>query len=145
RLSLTAMAAKKVTAAQLRKLDRQLVELLNERAAAAIANGELAEARGESAADQTASGVADPAVLKYATENNDGPLTATAIQAIFRELLSGIRSANQPLRVAYLGPAYTYSHLAAIARFGQSAELVPVATIASVFDEVEQGHAQFGV
>lgn len=139
------MAAKKVTAAQLRKLDRQLVELLNERAAAAIANGELAEARGESAADQTASGVADPAVLKYATENNDGPLTATAIQAIFRELLSGIRSANQPLRVAYLGPAYTYSHLAAIARFGQSAELVPVATIASVFDEVEQGHAQFGV
>ncbi|WP_428304665.1 prephenate dehydratase [Lacipirellula sp.] len=139
------MAAKKVTAAQLRKLDRQLVDLLNERAAAAIANGELAEARGESAADQTASGVADPAVLKYATENNDGPLTATAIQAIFRELLSGIRSANQPIRAAYLGPAYTYSHLAAIARFGQSAELVPVATIASVFDEVEQGHAQFGV
>ena len=139
------MAAKKVTAAQLRKLDRQLVDLLNERAAAAIANGELADARGESSADQTASGVADPAVLKYATENNDGPLTAIAIQAIFRELLSGIRSANQPLRVAYLGPAYTYSHLAAIARFGQSAELVPVATIASVFDEVEQGHAQFGV
>jgi chorismate mutase len=40
------MAQKKVTAAQLRKLDRQLVELLNERAAAEIANGELAEARG---------------------------------------------------------------------------------------------------
>lgn len=139
------MPPKKVTAAQLRKLDRQLVELLNERAAAAIANGELAEARGESAADQSASAVADPAVLKYAVDNNDGPLSAAAIEAVFRELLSGIRSANQPTRVAYLGPAYTYSHLAAIARFGQSAELVPVATIASVFDEVEQGHAQFGV
>lgn len=139
------MVQKKVTAAQLRKLDRQLVELLNERAAAAIANGELAEARGESAAEQSASAVADPAVLKYAVDNNDGPLSAAAIQAVFRELLSGIRSANQPIRVAYLGPAYTYSHLAAIARFGQSAELLPVATIASVFDEVEQGHAQYGV
>ena len=139
------MAKKKVTAAQLRKLDRQLVELLNERAAAAIANGELADARGETAADQAASAVADPAVLQYAIDSNDGPLSAGAIQAVFRELLSGIRSANQPIRVAYLGPEYTYSHLAAIARFGQSAELIPVATIASVFDEVEQGHAQFGV
>lgn len=141
----TPMAQKKVTAAQLRKLDRQLVELLNERAAAAIANGELADARGVAAVDQSASAVADPAILQYAVDNNDGPLSATAIQAVFRELLSGIRSANQPIRVAYLGPAYTYSHLAAIARFGQSAELVPVATIAGVFDEVEQGHAEFGV
>ncbi|MBA4105605.1 MAG: prephenate dehydratase [Pirellula sp.] len=139
------MAKKKVTAAQLRKLDRQLVELLNERAAAAIANGELADARGETAADQAASAIADPAVLQYAIDSNDGPLSAGVIQAVFRELLSGIRSANQPIRVAYLGPEYTYSHLAAIARFGQSAELIPVATIASVFDEVEQGHAQFGV
>ena len=139
------MPPKKVTAAQLRKLDRRLVELLNERATAAIANGELAEARGESAAEQSIAAIADPAVLQYAVDQNDGPLPVTAIQAIFRELLSGIRSANRPIRVAYLGPAYTYSHLAAIARFGQSAELVPVATIASVFDEVEQGHAQFGV
>lgn len=139
------MAQKKVTAAQLRKLDRQLVELLNERAAAAIANGELADARGETAADQSASAVADPSVLQYAVDNNDGPLSAGAIQAVFRELLSGIRSANQPVRVAYLGPAYTYTHLAAIAHFGQSAELVPVATIASIFEEVEQGHTQFGV
>jgi chorismate mutase / prephenate dehydratase len=139
------MAKKKVTAAQLRKLDRQLVDLLSERAAAAIANGELADARGEATADQLASAVADPAVLQFAVDNNSGPLSADAMRAIFRELLSGIRAANQPIRVAYLGPAYTYSHLAAIARFGQSAELVPVATISSVFDEVEQGHAQFGV
>ncbi len=139
------MASKKVTAAQLRKLDRQLVELLNERAAATIANGDLADARGSTAADQSASAIADPAVLQYAVDHNDGPLAAGAVQAVFRELLSGIRAANQPTRVAYLGPEYTYSHLAAIARFGQSAELIPVATIASVFNEVEQGHAQFGV
>lgn len=139
------MAKKKVTAAQVRKLDRQLIELLNQRAAAAIANGELADARGIATTDQLAAATADPAVLQFAVDHNEGPLSADSMRAIFRELLSGIRSARQPLRVAYLGPAYTYSHLAAIARFGQSAELIPVATISSVFDEVEQGHVQFGV
>lgn len=138
------MAKKKVSAAQLRKLDRQLVELLNQRAEAVLA-GRVADSQLRDAADPTVGAVADPAILQYAVENNDGPLSATAIQAVFRELLSGIRTANEPLRVAYLGPAYTYSHLAAIARFGQSAELVPVATIAGVFEEVERGHAQYGV
>jgi chorismate mutase/prephenate dehydratase len=50
-----------------------------------------------------------------------------------------------PTRVAYLGPEFTFSHLASIERFGQSAELVPVSTIAAVFEEVERGQAQFGV
>jgi chorismate mutase/prephenate dehydratase len=64
---------------------------------------------------------------------------------VFRELISGTRAVQTPLRAAYLGPEFTFSHLAAIQRFGQSAELVPVGTIAAVFDEVERGQAQFGV
>jgi len=67
------------------------------------------------------------------------------VRAVFRELLSGVRAISRPTRVAYLGPEFTYSHLAAIARFGQSAELTPVSSIASVFEEVERGHAEFGV
>jgi chorismate mutase/prephenate dehydratase len=59
--------------------------------------------------------------------------------------MSGCRAVQSTIRVAYLGPEFTFSHLAAIARFGQSAELVPVGTIAAVFDEVERGHATFGV
>jgi chorismate mutase / prephenate dehydratase len=131
------MAKKSPTAAQLRKLDREILGLLNERAAAALARGD--------AKDEAAEGVGDPTVLQYAVDNNDGPLSAAAVQHVFRELLSGIRAAGRPLRVAYLGPEYTYSHLAAIARFGQSAELLPVASIAAVFEEVERGDAEFGV
>ena len=119
------MAKKPATAAQLRKLDREIVELLNRRAAAACQRSPVA------------GGVAPPP--------HAGPLPPTAIAAIFRELHSGIRAINAPLRVAYLGPEFTYSHLAAIARFGQSAELVPVASIRSVFEEVQRGHADFGV
>ena len=72
-------------------------------------------------------------------------LPAETVRAVFRELVSGTRALQTPIRVAYLGPEFTYSHLAAIERFGQSAELVPVGTIAAVFEEVERGQVQFGV
>jgi chorismate mutase/prephenate dehydratase len=47
--------------------------------------------------------------------------------------------------VAYLGPAATFTHQAAVRRFGSSAELMPVRTIADIFDEVERGRAAYGV
>jgi chorismate mutase/prephenate dehydratase len=122
--------------ARLAKLDREIVALLNERAAlveAAAKNGKALPA------------MTDLAVLEAAVKSSAGPLPAAAVESVFRELLSGIRAANHPMRVAYLGPEFTYSHLAAIARFGQSAELVPVATIAAVFEEVERAQSAFGV
>ncbi len=84
-------------------------------------------------------------VVQHAVDNNFGPLSDIAIRAVFRELVSGCRAVQTPLRVAYLGPEFTFSHVAAIERFGQSAELVPVGTIAAVFEEVERGRTRFGV
>ena len=59
--------------------------------------------------------------------------------------LSGVRAINKPLRTAYLGPQYSYSHLAAVKRFGQSTQLVPVATIRAVFEEIDRRQADFGL
>src|SRR6185436_17713603 len=75
-------------------------------------------------------------VLTRVAELNKGPLSERALRTVFRELISASRGLEKALRVAYLGPAYSYSHLAAIHRFGQSVELVPVGTIAAVFEEV---------
>ncbi len=47
--------------------------------------------------------------------------------------------------IAYLGPIYSYSYLAAVKHFGQAASLVPVATIAAVFEELVRHQAAFGV
>ena len=76
---------------------------------------------------------------------NTGPLDKLAIQRILRELASGIRSAERPPRVAFLGPLHSYSHLATLRQFGSSAELIPVRTISAVFDEVASGHVGAGV
>jgi chorismate mutase/prephenate dehydratase len=78
-------------------------------------------------------------------KENAGPLSANAIRSIFRELMSGSRKLIAPQRVAYLGPVYSYSHIAAINRFGQDVEFIPVATIAAVFEEVERRQVDFGL
>jgi chorismate mutase / prephenate dehydratase len=93
--------------------------------------------------------VYDPAreaeVLDRVAKENPGPLAGDAIRTIYRELISATRAIQTTTRVAYLGPEFTFSHLASIERFGHSAELVPVGTIAAVFEEVERGQAEFGV
>ena len=69
----------------------------------------------------------------------------TAVRGVFRQILSAARQKVKTQRVAYLGPQFSFTHLAAIERFGESADLIPVSTIASVFEEVNRGHADFGL
>ncbi|MCS7238339.1 MAG: prephenate dehydratase [Thermoguttaceae bacterium] len=75
----------------------------------------------------------------------EGPLPERTLRAILLELAAGCRQICKPVRVAYLGPAYSYSHLAAMHHFGQSAELVSVGTIAAVFEEVNRGQSDYGL
>ena len=59
--------------------------------------------------------------------------------------MSGSRALQRAIRVSYLGPKYSYSHLASVAKFGESVEHVPVASISAVFEEVNRRHVQFGL
>lgn len=123
---------------QIDKLDREIMELVNRRAELAILRHQAAHTE---VADLRES--LNHVIESYNTD--EGPLSADAVRCVFREIISGTLAAAKVTRVAYLGPEFTYSHLAAIERFGQSAELVPVATIAAVFEEVEREHANFGL
>ena len=79
------------------------------------------------------------------TRNNNGPFSNESIRAIFREIISASLSLEHPLKIAFLGPQATFTHLACIQQFGLSADFVPVKSIADVFEEVERNGANYGV
>lgn len=120
---------------QIQRLDRELVKLLSQRAELFVQAGRL-----QSPDDETRQ-----TMLQNLIETNKGPLDESALRAIARELASGCQALVQQVRVAYLGPEFSYSHQAAVERFGSQAELVPVASIAAVFEEVDGGHADYGL
>ena len=131
----TKPTAKKPSVRQIEKLDREILALVNQRA-------ELAAKRDDGS---TSSFAADAETLKKILRQNNGPLGDNAVRAVFRELLGGTQAIGRQVRVAFLGPEFTYSHLAAVECFGQSCELVPVGTIAAAFEEVERGQSDFGI
>lgn len=126
---------------QIAEVDRKLLGLMSDRV-------ELFVKRiGESESPQSALfNVQDDVDLWDLLERtNEGPLTAAELKTIFRPLLNAARQRVRSHRVAYLGPAYSFTHLAAINRFGETSDLVPVSTIATVFEEVNRGHVDYGL
>ncbi len=122
-------------------LDRKIVRLLNQRAKAVVEVGKTKLAGGLPvyAPDR------EHIVLKRIAELNQGPLPPKTLQAIYRELMSGSFGLEKPLRVGYLGPAGSFSHWAALRKFGTSVEYMPVADIRAVFSEVIRGHCDLGI
>jgi chorismate mutase/prephenate dehydratase len=76
---------------------------------------------------------------------NSGPLSAEDLTAIYRDILSSSRRLQRALKIAYFGPAATFTHQAALQRFGEANEFVAMPTIADVFAEVERRAADYGV
>jgi chorismate mutase/prephenate dehydratase len=123
------------------RIDKELVALLNHRSDVAIQIGQIKQDQG---LDIWSSSREDE-VLARVVEASRGPLPHQTLRLIFRELMSSSRSLQKQLRVAFLGPKYSYSHLASVAKFGESVEHVPVGSIAAVFEEVNRRHVQFGI
>jgi chorismate mutase / prephenate dehydratase len=126
---------------QIDALDRELLTLLNRRAALALQVGEIKKREG--------SAVFRPEREAQVIDNlkafNAGPLAAESVAPIWREIMSACRSLETPLRIAYLGPAGTFSELAALGYFGASIVHVPCTSIDEVFRAASGGAADFGV
>ena len=84
-------------------------------------------------------------ILRRLTELNPGPLAGERVTAIFREIISSCLALEQQIKVAYLGPAGTFTESAAQKHFGQAVGTVPFMLISEVFREVEAGTADYGV
>lgn len=134
-------AAASAAASQTQKLDREILTLLNRRLEAEVKAFESAP----NVAAKLYHPAKDDELYRAIESANPGPLPAATARRIYQELLSAARAQVRVLRIAYLGPEFSFSHLAAIERFGQAADLAPVSTIAAVFEEVNRGHATYGI
>ncbi len=130
-----------VLRAAIDSIDQRLVDLINRRSRLVVKVG----------ASKRATGVPiyaphrEAEVLSRVLSHNAGPLSDRTIEAIYRELMSGSFSLELPLRIGYLGPPGSHSHVAAVRHFGSSVDFEDLHEIAGVFTEVERGHVHYGL
>src|SRR5579884_209683 len=123
------------------KLDAQIVQLLNQRTRHVLEIGDIKLKAGE----EIYAPHRERAVLHRIAKLNHGPITNESLQAIYREIMSSALSLEKSMTIAYLGPEATFTHQAAIRRFGSSLRYVSQKTIADVFLEVTKRRADYGV
>jgi chorismate mutase/prephenate dehydratase len=126
---------------RLRKKDREIVKLLNERTELSIKVGRAKNSLGWETYDPSQEGK----VYDYLREINEGPLPENSVKNIFREIISSSRALQEPTTVAYLGPEASFCYLAAQSHFGMSTLYYSQKTVSEVFDEVERGRTSWGV
>lgn len=122
-------------------LDRELVELLNRRASLAKEIGLVKGREGKPFFTPER----EREVYERLSAANPGPLKDKQLVAIYREIISAARATEKRLVVSYWGPEGTFSHMAALAAFGSSADAVPADSITAVFQAVENEKADYGV
>lgn len=133
----------KAVRAEIDAIDRELLTLINERAKRALDVGRIKRESG--ATTDLYRPEREAQVLRRVRDTNPGPLATDEAVRLFRELMSSCLALEQPLAVAYLGPAGTYTHSATLKHFGGAVRLAPVATIEDVVRSVAAESTDFGV
>jgi chorismate mutase/prephenate dehydratase len=123
------------------KLDAHIVRLLNDRTRHVLAIGDIKLAAGE----EIYAPHRERAVFERVCQSNAGPMTDDQLRAIYREIMSSALALEKTMTIAYLGPEATFTHQAAIRRFGSSLRYASQKTIADVFTEVAKNRADYGV
>lgn len=122
------------------RLDREIVELLNERSELGTKIWKVKSRSGKQVYDPKR----EAEIIKKLKKLNKN-LPSESIEAIFKEVFSATRAAEKPLKVSYLGPAGTFTHEAALKIFGAASDYRPQNGFETVFNDVEKATADYGV
>jgi chorismate mutase/prephenate dehydratase len=123
------------------EVDKQLIAIVNQRASLVVDVGKIKRKSGA----PIYAPHREQEVLKKVQQLNQGPLAEKTVEALYRELMSGSFHLEQPLRIGFLGPIGSYSHLAAIRHFGSSVAYEDLRAVEGVFTEVARGHCDYGL
>ncbi|MDR0823251.1 MAG: prephenate dehydratase [Endomicrobium sp.] len=122
------------------RIDKDIVKLINKRAQIALEVGKVKKEKGAVVYSPSREKEVFRQILSLKNTVKEDDL-----MAIYSEIISACRNLETTTKIAFLGPWATFTHQAAIRKFGSSAIFVPCAVIADVFDEVEKARADFGV
>ena len=123
------------------RIDEKILNLLNERAELTLKIGEIKSKKNRQiyAADR------EKKVYENITKKNKGPLNDEGLKSIYREIMSASIALEKSIKVAYLGPPASFTHLASIKKFGSSIEYLSCDNITDVFYDVQKQRADYGV
>jgi chorismate mutase / prephenate dehydratase len=129
---------------QIDELDSQLLGLLNARADLVHEIGLIKKAEGlQIYAPEREEVVFQNLVRKNAALN--GRLPEKSVRAVYREIMSAALALEDDLKISYLGPPGTWTHQAAVSKFGASVTYTPQERLELVFDAVARRQADYGV
>lgn len=126
---------------QIDRIDSAILKLLNERTRIALKIKKIKIKRGL----EPYTPDRERTLLSRLINQNKGIIKKESILAIFREIMSAALAVEKPLRIAYLGPPATFTHLAALKKFGVSVEYIPQNNISDIFSEIEKSLCDYGV
>ena len=122
-------------------LDEKIIRLLNVRAKITVDIAKIKQKSGSSIYSPDR----EREVLSKINAQSRGPLGQSALDAIYREIMSASLALEKPLKIAYLGPEASFTHLASLKRFGSQVKYVACDSITNVFLEVQRASADYGV
>jgi len=123
------------------RLDSRIVDLINQRALASCEIGKIKK----SGNNPIYSPDRESQIYEKIVKLSGGPVKEESMRAIYSEIMSACLSLEHPLKVAYLGPELTFTHQAALSKFGSSVDYLSCEGISEVFHEVEKDNADYGV
>ena len=126
---------------QLDRIDIELLTLLSRRAELVHEVGLIKKRDGL----QIYAPEREEALLRKLVDMNQGRMPERSIRAIYREIMSTALALEDDLKIAYLGPEGTWTHQAAIKKFGHSVAYAAQPNFADVFDQVARRRADYGV
>lgn len=129
----------KALRARIDSIDDAMLQLLSERAGIAQQVGRAKKGEKIYRPEREAQ------IVRRLREANPGPLSGDAIERLMREIMSACRAVEETTRVAYLGPAGTFSQQAVHKHFGHEVEALAETDIDACFQAVETGRADFAV
>ena len=125
-------------------IDEQILQLLNQRAQAAIEVGEVKHEFGQQ--DSILKPEREAQIIRRLEElNAKQTFPKDGVHAVWAEIISACRGLELGLVVAYLGPEGSFSEQAALEFYGHAVQKLPCVSFDEVFRAVEAGRADVGM